>query len=215
MKTKRMTFAAFLFAACLAAAGCALPSGNETKADETETETIAPAVLNAVTAAEKETEENTGGQTPGEWDDHIPDGVSDGDRHGTFTVEELGISVPTYWTSVDGDGENAQAIVDAEDSAAYFEYGLQHVVADHNSQGFSALYDAAEGMIARIETEDGNSQEYSCIYVGEGTKDGNLYMQDGKDAAFLNMGGLCTYTCFPDSDSLVKIVFWTPVRTNN
>lgn len=135
---------------------------------------------------------------------------------GLLEIQDLGIKVPLYDTSVGP----AQTIVDAENSAVYLRWGNgQIAIADHaNQQNFSNLEKAIPGRtIAHIRTYD-SDKEFICYQVQVGhiktSASGNsIFDADGNPVFWQNPGGITIYTCIRRSASDVmdiRLTYWHP-----
>lgn len=103
----------------------------------------------------------------------------------------------------------AQAIVDAEDSAAIFAFGDELVIADHNNQGFATLHNAEQGVRAYVDGD-----EYYCIRVTTGGNGPGIYTSDGVQLSEQNPGGIAMYTCNGEWWDIL-ITLWQPVPPPN
>ena len=117
--------------------------------------------------------------------------------HGMIDIPELGIVMPLYTATTD-----TQKVVDAANSAAFFHYGKQDVIADHVSAGkFSNLIKSRPGKTtAYIRYENLTSETYLCVASQLGhiqkTDAGNrMFNWQWESAADKNPGGLTIYTC--------------------
>lgn len=138
--------------------------------------------------------------------------------HGRLEIPSLYISVPLYNAM---NGAERQRVVDSQNSAAYFDFGSQGVIADHASQAnFQNLNMARAGMIATID-ERYRQTSYQLVQSQVGhiriSPLGNrLFDQNWNQVAGQNEGGLCIYTCIGKSaeDVMdVRLTYWQPVNT--
>lgn len=122
---------------------------------------------------------------------------------GRLTIPDVKIDVAIFKT-------NAQKVVDAKDSAAYFRSGDTDVVADHWYSGFERIRDCKYGTVAYVDTGE-KVIEYVCteVILGHNT---------GKDLTDLNYvsiltgknpKGITLYTCVNGWQN-VRIAFFEP-----
>lgn len=132
---------------------------------------------------------------------------------GRLFIPGVGINVAlNYVDDYTGD-EAAQAICDAEDSAAYMVFSDSDEVwiGDHNYQGFDAIKSVTPGTEAYIKNTDGTITTYICTETAQATNTGyDLVTADGRSASSINAGGIIMYTCNDDWTS-VTATFWQPV----
>lgn len=121
---------------------------------------------------------------------------------GRLEIPSVGVSVPLY-------SGMSQSIVDAKNSAAYFTYGCQKVIADHNYQGFSAIRNCKPGTTATIYTSKGQTV-YKCVKVTTGKNTGEIVDAEGNNIYSYNSGGLCMYTCADKGKINVIVTYWQP-----
>lgn len=132
---------------------------------------------------------------------------------GRLYLPEVNFSVAVYYANPYTDTEEAytaQAIVDSEDSAAYFNMGGKGVIADHNYQGFKRIMDLSIGTTASIKMNDGSNVEYKLInkFIGRNTSEDIV---DNNGNSLQNMSGsLVMYTCYNSGDA-VMITLWDRV----
>lgn len=102
-------------------------------------------------------------------------------------------------------GSSLQELVDNYDSAAFYANRGRLVIADHNTQGFSALYDLYEGSYAYIEFADGSTTGYTLIKKEKGYNTG-YDLVDAYGNSFYNMdSNLIMYTCYDDG---IMVTLW-------
>lgn len=135
---------------------------------------------------------------------------------GRLVLNNFRFSVAVY-ESDQYEGPDAQAIVNATDSAVWFMwFGSQSpIIADHCNQGFDIIKECEPGDICYIIDGD-NYQKYVCVGVdpdGINERD-NMYLSSGynfmrdNDPGFLYM-----YTCSKEGDSYhITVAIWTPVE---
>ena len=138
----------------------------------------------------------------------------DGEYNGVLTVESTSVNVDTYYTDISGAGESAQAIVDAENSAALFKYDQYSVYSDHSDQGFSEIYNVDEGDLAALMLEDGNPDSlaavYECVRVCVGYNNGDLMDENYTEIGYLADGTILMYTCLGQA-GMIFMTFWKAV----
>ena len=122
---------------------------------------------------------------------------------GRWKIPAVNIDVACY-------GNNAQATVDNEDSAAYYVNSGHQVIADHNYQGFSAIGNCKPGTLAYLEKRDGQVISYYCVAVikGHNTED-TLTDESYVPIDKLYPGTLVNYTCNENWQN-VTIAFFQP-----
>ena len=138
-----------------------------------------------------------------EWyssDTYIHNGVvtslrDDYNGYGRLYIPDVGINVALYQVDYSS-GIDAQAVVDASDSAAYMtSWGATPFIGDHTNQGFCGIRSCSSGTKAFIR-HGGNTYVYSCYYVGGGTNDGS-YVYDWNGTNIFDHGSsdIGMYTC--------------------
>ena len=121
-----------------------------------------------------------------------------------LTIPSVGVDVACFWAS-----NNLQAYIDASDSAAFFSYGYQDVIADHRHQGFSAMKGSAIGSYAYLDYGS-YKKTYVCVANFKGHNTGSsLTDLEGNDIAYMNEGGIAMYTCNENWQN-VTITLWQP-----
>ena len=122
---------------------------------------------------------------------------------GRLYIKDANIDVALFDT-------NAQACVDAKDSAAYFFVGDTYLVADHWYDGFERIKNCKVGSEAYIDTGD-KIVEYVCIGSILGHNTGtDLTDNDYKSVEVgYNPKGITLYTCVNGWRN-VRIVFFEP-----
>ena len=131
---------------------------------------------------------------------------------GRLFIPSAGVNVALNYVDDDTGDEAAQAICDAEDSAAYMVFSNSDEVwiGDHNFQGFDAIKSVVPGMEAYIKNTDGTITTYICTETDQATNTGyDLVTADGRSASNINAGGIIMYTCNDDWTS-VTATFWQP-----
>lgn len=103
-------------------------------------------------------------------------------------------------------GSSLQELVDNYDSAAFYVSRGKLIIADHDYQGFSALYDLSEGSYSYIQFADGSSIGYTLIKKEKGYNTGPDLV-DAAGNSFFNMGSdLIMYTCYDDG---IMVTLWS------
>lgn len=121
-----------------------------------------------------------------------------------LTIPSVGVNVACFWAN-----SNLQSYVDASDSAAFFNYGYQDVIADHRHQGFSAMKGSAIGSYAYLDYGS-YKKTYVCVANFKGHNTGSsLTDLEGNDIAYMNEGGIAMYTCNENWQN-VTITLWQP-----
>lgn len=121
---------------------------------------------------------------------------------GLLVIPAVGISVKL------NTGSSAQwaSIVDAPNSAAIFNFGVEKLIADHNYQGFSAIGNLNPGDKVYIKTASGTTTYIVTERTTGYNRRTELYTADGRAASKVNAGGICMYTCRGDTVN-VWVVF--------
>ena len=129
---------------------------------------------------------------------------------GRLFIPSVGVDVALNYVDDNTGDEAAQAICDAEDSAAYMVFSSSDEVwiGDHNFQGFDAIKSVVPGSEAFIKNTDGTLSTYVCTEIDQGTNTGyDIVTADGRSASSINAGGIVMYTCNDDWTS-VTATFW-------
>lgn len=116
---------------------------------------------------------------------------------------------------VDADSSNAQAIVDAPDSAAWLQWRNYPVIADHATQsGTWRLQFAVPYLTWATVERNGKTMRYVCEKKQRGEiKDGKMYDAQGQSAHDQHTD-LCIYTCTgrkPNGNTEVWLTYWRKV----
>lgn len=131
---------------------------------------------------------------------------------GRLFIPSVGVNVGLNYVDDNTGDEAAQAICDAEDSAAYMVFSDSDEVwiGDHNFQGFDAIKSVVPGTEAFIKNTDGTVSTYVCTEIDQATNTGyDIVTADGRSASNINAGGIVMYTCNDDWTS-VTAAFWQP-----
>lgn len=122
---------------------------------------------------------------------------------GRLVIPDIDINMAIFNT-------NAQAVVDAKDSAACFKSGDTFLVADHWYSGFERIRDCKKGDVAYVDMGD-KVYEFVCVEVIKGHNTGK-HLTDWDDNSIMydkNPNGLTLYTCM-DSWRNIRIAFFKP-----
>lgn len=108
--------------------------------------------------------------------------------HGRLSIPDVGIDVALV-QSMD------QGVVDAQDSAGYFQWNSAWLIADHYNQGFDYIKQCTVGMKCYID--NGSETEiYECIETGYGHNTGyDITDNSYKSVLSHNPGKVVMYTC--------------------
>lgn len=146
---RKITISTLIIALCIALFAC----GNKTKPEEKESPS------ESIPVAESS----------------IPVGYTDGEYYGTLKIDSVDLILPIFCAEISGLGLSAQEITDAENSGAYFKYGNQWVIGDHDYQGFDKILEVSTGDIAIIEQND-KTQEFECVTTASGYNIAEIYV---------------------------------------
>lgn len=125
------------------------------------------------------------------------------DMIGRLIIPDIDINMALFNT-------NAQAVVDAKDSAACFKSGDTFLVADHWYSGFERIRDCEKGDIAYVDMGD-KIYEFVCVEVIKGHNTGKI-LTDWDDNSIMydkNPNGLTLYTCMNGWQN-IRIAFFKP-----
>lgn len=123
---------------------------------------------------------------------------------GRLTIPSLGVDVALFASS-------SQKVCDNQDSACYFRYGVQHVVADHKHQGFAAMKKAVPNKTKAYINWGTWTQAFICVDNFKGHNTGDILCDlDGNDCGHENSRGLLMYTCNENWRN-ITITYWQPV----
>lgn len=119
----------------------------------------------------------------------------------------VGVNYANFYTDENYD---AQDVVDREDSAAYFQYGLKKTIADHNYQGFNKIINLSDGAEAYLKKQDGTIEIYKLNnkFVGRNISE-DLIDLSGNSVQNMNCN-LIIYTCYGTGDGIM-ITLWDQV----
>lgn len=127
--------------------------------------------------------------------------------YGRLYIPDVGINVALYQIGY-YDNVDAQAVVDADDSAVYMTgWGATPFIGDHTNQGFSGIRSCGSGTKAFIR-HGGNTYVYSCYYVGGGTNDGyDVYDWNGINVWDHGSDDIAMYTCNGNWQNVSIVLF--------
>ena len=97
-----------------------------------------------------------------------------------FAIPSIGTTSPLYTTKTDL--AHRQAVVDAENSALYMDYGKGHAICDHTGSevgGIWDMYDVHVGDIGILYTED-EAHYYVCTAIVKCKRGKTSYNWQGK-----------------------------------
>lgn len=132
---------------------------------------------------------------------------------GRFIIPDVGINVAVFdCNNADLAGE--QNAVDAEDSASWFMWGTEGIIADHNEQGFYRITSAVPNETVAYIQNGTQFNKYMCVEAGIG-KNTQYALLDKNNISFLNRadGYTVAYTCYNGWRTIYYTV-WAPVETN-
>ena len=163
----------------------------EVKTEEIKTESIIKDnIIPSKEETKKKEEQTTNANSDKEKENYV----------GRFKISSVGIDVACYesWQ---------QSVVDAEDSAAYF-YGYGNVViADHKTQGFSAIKECQEGTRASLISPSG-TREYVFVDKILGHNTGEILTDsNGTPIEELYRDMLICYTCNENWKNITIVIF--------
>lgn len=119
---------------------------------------------------------------------------------GRLVIPSVGVNVALFSGS-------DQAIVDAQDSAAYFSAGNSMVIGDHWNQGFTKIKSCAVGTKAYIYRGD-SIETLTCTNVCRGiNNDYDILYEDGTSAT--TGSWLLMYTCNGANYHDITITIWS------
>lgn len=153
-----------------------------------------------------------------------PEGYEEGEFFGILDIPELSLDLPLYCADVSGLGMSAQRITDEENAGAYFHFGRQRIIADHDYQGFDKIQAVKPGAMATISNPEGDEETFRCVTTAEGYNLAEIYIKldtvqgDGFQETFqeevvnlfdLQEDFLIMYTCNGSARD-IYITFWKP-----
>lgn len=119
---------------------------------------------------------------------------------GRLVIPSVGVNVALF-------NGSSQAIVDAQDSAAYFSAGNAMVIGDHWNQGFTKIKSCTVGTKAYIYRGD-SIETLTCTNVCRGiNNDYDILYEDGTSAT--TGSWLLMYTCNGANYHDITITFWS------
>lgn len=130
---------------------------------------------------------------------------------GRLYIPEVNISVGiNHADFYDTENYNAQAIVDKEDSAAYFIFSNKLTIADHSHQGFSRIANLSNATQAYIKRTDGSIEVYQLINKFTGKNIGYDLVDSAGNSIQDMTGSLIMYTCYGLNNG-VMITLWNRI----
>ena len=129
---------------------------------------------------------------------------------GRLTIADVGINVALFGRDL---REDNQAIVDAEDSAAYIYTdvlgAVRDIISDHDNQGFEGIKRAVVGQTFATIDFGTHQKTYVCTekYSHGQNVLTDLLADDGTSVLYQYRPGLIMYTC--NADGSVTITCWT------
>lgn len=132
--------------------------------------------------------------------------------YGRIFVPSVDLDVALYLA--DMTSNNVQKVVDDRDSAAYFDFNNQNVIADHNHQGFHKIIDMSIGDFAYIKKTDGSIDTYQMTDKFEGENIVYDLVDLSGNSVLNGKSSLVMYTCYKMSeyDNHVMITIFQLVR---
>lgn len=103
-------------------------------------------------------------------------------------------------------GSSLQELVDNYDSAAFYVSRGKLVIADHDYQGFNALYDLYEGSYSYIQFADESTIGYTLIRKEKGYNTGHDLVDTAGNSFFYMDSDLIMYTCY---DGGIMVTLWS------
>ena len=126
--------------------------------------------------------------------------VTDNTIYGTFGrlyVSSYNVALYDYNVNIESDS-TLQAIVDNQDSAAYYLNNNKLIIADHNYQGFSILLNLKEGDTSYIKFDDESIIKYRLIKKSKGVNTGPDLIDDDGISFFDMDSDIIMYTCYEE-----------------
>ena len=131
--------------------------------------------------------------------------------NGRLIIPDADISVALFDVRTQG-AQYRQAVTDAEDSAAWFQYGNSDIVADHNEQGFIRITRVTAGKSYAYVQKGNEIKKYVCVDCGVGQNTLTaLIDRNGHNFCNYDPETMVTYTCY-DGWKVVYYAVWTPVE---
>lgn len=170
----------------------------ETKIEEQELSETEPEEI-----ADSTTESSSDNYVEEDYTAYEPYNVNYG-TYGRLHVSWFDVALYDY-NVYTGSSYSLQELVDNYDSAAFYVSRGKLVIADHDYQGFNALYDLYEGSYSYIQFEDGSNIGYTLIRKEKGYNTGPDLV-DTAGNSFFDMGSdLIMYTCY---DGGIMVTLW-------
>lgn len=163
------------------------------------TVTLTAAMLLAVTPVSAKTSERTLPTASNSLTKVLNIGHTSDGSMGTLSIGSY--SAKLYATS-------SQSVVDAENSAAYIQWGQKVLIADHASQGFRIIRTLGAGATGTI-TDDAGTTVLTMASSYQGTNTGNgINLSDGSPAENKADGTYILYTCNDSEGVSVTVTYW-------
>ena len=163
------------------------------------TVTLTAAMLLAVTPISAKTSERTLPTASNSLTKVLNIGHTSDGSMGTLSIGSY--SAKLYATS-------SQSVVDAENSAAYIQWGQKVLIADHASQGFRIIRTLGAGATGTI-TDDAGTTVLTMASSYQGTNTGNgINLSDGSPAENKADGTYILYTCNDSEGVSVTVTYW-------
>lgn len=122
---------------------------------------------------------------------------------GRLYIDNINVDVALYksWE---------QAVVNRDDSAAYFGNPAHRIIADHNTEAFAPLGTVKVGTITRIVKEDWTIVYYECVDIFKGHNTGTR-ITDWDGNKVTAKADILMYTCF-NGPRNIWVTLWTQVE---
>ena len=110
----------------------------------------------------------------------------------------------------------AQAVVDDPTKAAVLDYSyklgsVSKIIADHNDEGFEAMFYLEPGATCEIFYTSGGSQRFVLREKRQGINNGDIIVDGKRIEEMRPSNWICMYTCNPGSSYYVTVTFWEPI----
>lgn len=133
---------------------------------------------------------------------------------GVLLIPSIQVTVPLYEGDVYDNPVETQAIVDAENSAAMFDFEGVKVIAEHVDQTFGNLSKIKVGDTAFVKQQDGSEEEFVCTGNFLGKNVGSALTDvNGASVSKMIKDGVIMYTC-TDNWEDVTVTIWERVKAN-
>ena len=120
---------------------------------------------------------------------------------GRWIIPDVQIDVAVF-------ASNQQTVVDETDSAGWFSYGQNTLIADHWNQGFNAIKQCTPGMTAELQQET-QTVSYICTRVDTGFNTGTGILDNqGNDLIdYTEKNYVICYTCNDQKGNITFVMF--------